>query len=360
MKILIKGKKKHMQSVFFEDNKLKLIDQRILPFKVKIISINSFAKAAEAIKNMTVRGAPAIGVTAAYGYALAIQKANEKNVLKKLKKAEHSLKNSRPTAYDLFYALERMKKTVNEALKKHDLSKTKKIALSEAKKIETETINAGKMIGFYGSKLIKKNARILTHCNAGWLAFVDYGSALSPIYFAARQGKKPFVFVDETRPRLQGAKLTAFELLNEGIKHKIIADNTAGLLMQKKEIDLCIVGADRIALNGDTANKIGTYEKAVLAKENNIPFYVAAPISTFDFKCKDGKKIPIEERNEKEVLEVSGIRNKRIESIRITAKECHALNYAFDVTPAKYVTAIITEFGIIKAKKKEILKLKKG
>jgi len=356
MHLIIKGKKKKMQSVFFEKNKLKLIDQRVLPFKIKIVSLNNATQTAKAIKEMIVRGAPAIGVTAAYGIALEALKSNEKNFWINLRKAYLELKNSRPTAFDLFYAIKRMKKTIEEN-KEKKLSELKRIALNEAKKIEKETINAGKMIGLHGSKLIKKNYRILTHCNAGWLAFVDFGSALSPIYFAKKQGKNPFVFVDETRPRLQGAKLTAFELLNENIKHAIIADNTAGLLMQKKEIDLVIVGADRIALNGDIANKIGTYEKAVLAKENKIPFYVAAPFSTFDFNCKTGKEIPIEKRSEKEVLEIEGENKKKILSIRISLKS-KALNYAFDVTPAKYIKGIITQHGIIKANKKNILKLK--
>ena len=205
--------------------------------------------------------------------------------------------------------------------------------------------------------MIKHNCKIGTHCNAGWLAFVDGGSALSPIYSAHRAGKDVFVFVDETRPRNQGSMLTAWELSQERVPHAVIADNAAGHYMKNKEIDMIITGADRIAANGDTANKIGTYEKAVLAKENNIPFYVAAPTTTFDLETETGDGIPIEERSQDEVSSVYGYNNGKMIKVRIAPQESIAKNPAFDVTPARYITGIITEKGIIKANKEEIKKL---
>ena len=216
-------------------------------------------------------------------------------------------------------------------------------------------------IGEYGDKLIQNNQNILTHCNAGALACVDFGTALSPIRIAHYSGKNVFVYVDETRPRNQGSSLTAWELAQEKINHAIIADNAAGFFMKKNKIDLVIVGADRIAMNGDVANKIGTYEKAVLARENNIPFYVAAPLSTFDANAKTGEDIPIEERSEDEILYISGIdANNEIKKVRIAPEESSAKNPAFDVTPAKYITGIITEKGIIKPVEKEIEKFVKN
>ncbi len=329
--MLIDGK--NYRTVWIENGIVKLINQPILPDKFEIYSCKDYKETAKAIKTMIVRGAGAIGATAAYGIAQAFLAGENP------KKAAEVIKSTRPTAQNLFYA-------VNKVLK----AKDKEEALKIAEEIADEDANACRKIGEYGEPLIKDNSKILTHCNAGWLAFVDWGSALSPIYAAKRKGKKVFVFVDETRPRLQGARLTAWELGKENIPHAVIADNAAGYYMKKGEIDLVITGADRIAANGDVANKIGTYEKAVLAKENNIPFYVAAPLSTFDLNCESGDKIPIEERDEKEVLEVKGI--------RLTPKESKAKNPAFDVTPAKYITGIITEKGIIKANKEEISKLR--
>jgi methylthioribose-1-phosphate isomerase len=210
-------------------------------------------------------------------------------------------------------------------------------------------VEAGRMIGEAGAPLLKDGARVLTHCNAGWLAFTDWGTALSPIYKAKRDGKRVFVWVDETRPRLQGARLTAWELAGEGIEFRIIADNAAGYFMRKGEVDLVIVGSDRIAANGDVANKIGTYEKAVLARENDIPFYVAAPTSTIDFGCPHGDSIPIEERGEDEVLRVNGPDEAGVtRSVRISSPDACARNPAFDVTPARLVTGIITEKGVVK------------
>ncbi len=323
---------KDYRTVWLEDGVVKLINQPLLPDKFEIYSCNDYKETASAIKTMIVRGAGAIGGAAAYGMAQAFLAGDDVN------EAAAVIKGTRPTAQNLFYAVDKVLKAEN-----------KEEALRLAEGIADEDSEASKKIGSYGESLIKDGFRILTHCNAGWLAFVDWGTALSPIYAAVRKGKKVFVFVDETRPRLQGARLTAWELGNEGVPHAIIADNAAGHYMKKGEVDIVITGADRIAANGDTANKIGTYEKAVLAKENGIPFYIAAPTSTIDINCPSGDDIPIEERDENEVLEVRGV--------RVGALKSHAKNPAFDVTPAKYITGIITEKGIIKADKEEIGKV---
>ncbi|HEX7392484.1 MAG TPA: S-methyl-5-thioribose-1-phosphate isomerase [Thermoplasmata archaeon] len=313
--------KKNIRALWMEKGIVKAIDQKILPGKFKIVSIRNYHEMAVAIKDMTIRGAPSIGAAAAYGMALAWLKKED------LTKAATLIKSTRPTAHDLFYAVDMMLSRADEDLVK--------AADAYADGI---VVMCGK-IGEHGAKLIKNGDRILTHCNAGALATVDFGTALAPIRVAHRQGKRIFVYVDETRPRLQGAKLTAWELNNEGIDHAIIPDNAAGHYM-KDSVDMAIVGADRIARNGDFANKIGTYSKAVLAKENNVPFYVAAPVSTFDVKIKNGKDIPIEERDEDEVLCVGGC--------RVAPKGSRALNPCFDVTPARYVRSFITERGLLK------------
>ncbi|MBU1005495.1 MAG: S-methyl-5-thioribose-1-phosphate isomerase [Nanoarchaeota archaeon] len=326
---------KHYRTVWMEGNIVKMIDQPLLPNKFEIYECKDYRQTAQAIKTMIVRGAGAIGAAAGFAMAQAFLADED------IKKAAEVIKNTRPTAQNLFYA-------VSKVLK----AKDKQEAVKIANEIADEDSNACKKIGEHGDHLIKNNAKILTHCNAGWLAFVNWGSALSPIYAAKRKGKNVFVFVDETRPRLQGSQLTAWELANENIPHAIIADNAAGYYMKKGEVDIVITGADRIAANGDTANKIGTYEKAVLAKENSIPFYIAAPTSTIDINCPSGDKIPIEERDEKEVLEIRGK--------RIANPSSHAKNPAFDITPAKYITGIITEKGIIKPDKQQIYKLLKN
>lgn len=317
---------KDYRTVWMEDGVVKLINQPLLPNTFEIYSCQNYRQTAKAIKTMIVRGAGAIG--AAAGYAMAQAYLAEEDI----QKAAQIIQSTRPTAQNLFYAVDKVLKAAD-----------KRQALSIAQQIADEDAQACKTIGEFGVPLLKDNAQILTHCNAGWLAFVDWGTALSPIYAAQRQGKKLFVFVDETRPRLQGARLTAWELSQEKIPHAVIADNAAGYYMKKQQIDLVITGADRIALNGDTANKIGTYEKAVLAKENNIPFYIAAPLSTIDFTCESGDTIPIEERDEKEVLEVRGV--------RLTPNQSRAKNPAFDVTPAHYIKGIITEKGIFEPDK---------
>ncbi len=320
MKVNINGESRSILAVWYEDNQVKLIDQRKIPESIEIYTAKNSDDIYYAIKNMVVRGAPAIGVTAAYGLAMAFRNKED------MDKAVKTISSSRPTAYDLFKAI--------------DYMKANKFAESAARRYALEITERSRKIGEYGNSLIKADDRILTHCNAGALAVVDWGTALAPMRIAHDSGKKIFVYVDETRPRLQGAKLTAWELQQEGIDYSIIADNAAGHFMKNKDIDLAIVGADRIAANGDFANKIGTYEKAVLAKVNNIPFYVAAPGSTFDFSLKNGDGIPIEERDENEVLMVN---NSRLGPV-----EGHAKNPAFDVTPHEYVTAFITEYGIFK------------
>ncbi len=300
---------------------VRAIEQRLLPGKFKIVTIRTYKEMAEAISNMTIRGAPSIGAAAAYGMALAWIKGED------LDKAAKVIKDTRPTAHDLFFAVDLM------------LSKRDEDLARAADEFADTIVEMCYKIGQNGSGLIKDGSKILTHCNAGALATVDFGTALAPIRVAHRTGKRIFVYVDETRPRLQGAKLTAWELLNEGIDHAVISDNAAGHYM-KDSVDLVIVGADRIARNGDFANKIGTYTKAVLAKENRVPFYVAAPVSTFDLKIKNGDSIPIEERSEDEVL--------FLDDCRVAPKGSRALNPAFDVTPARYVKGFITEKGILK------------
>jgi S-methyl-5-thioribose-1-phosphate isomerase len=310
-----------LRALWLEGRAVKAIDQRLLPAKFKIVTIRTHKEMADAISNMTVRGAPSIGAAAAYGMALAW--LNRKD----LDRAAKKIKATRPTAHDLFYAVDWM------------LDRRSGDLAEAADEYADGIVEMCKKIGQNGARLIKNGYKILTHCNAGALATVDFGTALAPIRVAYRAGKDIFVYVDETRPRLQGAKLTAWELVNEGIPHRIISDNAAGHYM-KDSVDIVIVGADRIAANGDFANKIGTYSKAVLAKENGVPFYVAAPVSTFDRKIRNGREIVIEERDEDEVLSVG--------HCRIAPKGSRALNPSFDVTPFRYVQGFITEKGILK------------
>ncbi|HJN57092.1 MAG: S-methyl-5-thioribose-1-phosphate isomerase [Candidatus Woesearchaeota archaeon] len=351
----MKVNNKDYQTVWMEGNEVKLIEQTKLPYKFEIYSCKSYNETASAIKTMIVRGAGAIGATGAYGLVQAALEANNENFKEYIEKAAETLRSTRPTAQNLFTGIN----YVYDAIKNiSDLKQMQETAVSKAKEFADYDANACKKIGEHGNSLIKDNYKIETHCNAGWLAFVDWGSALSPIYYAHRSGKKVFVYVDETRPRNQGSFLTAWELGQENVPHAIIADNAAGFYMKNKEIDIMIVGADRIAANGDVANKIGTYEKAVLAKENNVPFYVAAPTTTFDLNTEDGNKIPIEERDQDEVLFINGIdENKNVVKVRIASEKSDAKNPAFDVTPAKYIAGIITEKGIVKANKEEIKKL---
>ncbi len=322
MKVRIGRRIRDIPALWYEPRKIVFIDQRLLPGRFALYEARSLRQVAFAIKEMVVRGAPAIGAAAAYGMALAQELGFD------LEKAAAQIRRTRPTAHDLFYGVDCMLKAASAGTD-----------LKQASRAYADTIVAQcHRIGVHGARLIQSGNGVLTHCNAGALATIDWGTALAPMRVAHHAGKKLFVFVDETRPRLQGARLTSWELLNEGIPHAVIPDNAAGHFMARRQVDLCIVGADRITLSGDFANKIGTYEKAVLAKENGIPFYVAAPVSTFDRRMRDGHQIPIEERPEDEV--------HCLGRTRVTPKGAMAWNPAFDVTPARYVTAFITEKGL--------------
>ena len=350
-KMKIEGKS--YKTIWFENNLVKIIDQTKLPHKFVIKDLKNVKDAINAIKIMEVRGAPLIGATAAYGLVLSII---EKNDLSFLKKSSEELIASRPTAINLKWAVDRMMKKLSGVNDKDIL----KIALDEAKAITEEDEKFCKNIGLNGLKIIedisnkkKDTVNILTHCNAGWLATIDWGTATSPIYHAHQKGIKVHVWVDETRPRNQGANLTSYELNEEGISNTVITDNAGGILMQRGEVDMCIVGTDRTLSNGDVCNKIGTYLKALSAKDNNIPFYVALPSSTIDWSIKDHKQIPIEERNSEELSHIEGIdENNEIKKVRIYPQKSKSLNLAFDVTPAKLVTGLITEKGICEASEK--------
>ena len=299
---------------------------------------------------MEVRGAPLIGATAAYGLVLSILEKKDQSFLKK---SSEDLIASRPTAINLRWAVDRMMKKLSGV----NSNEIFKIALDEAKAIVEEDVNFCKSIGANGLKIIEEIAKkkkdtvnILTHCNAGWLATIDWGTATSPIYQAHKKGIKVHVWADETRPRNQGANLTSYELNEEGIPNTIIADNTGGILMQRGEVDMCIVGTDRTLSNGDVCNKIGTYLKALAAKDNNVPFYVALPSSTIDWNIKDCREIPIEERNSEELSHIEGLdKDNKLQKILIYPQKSKAMNLAFDITPAKYVTGLITEKGICEA-----------
>ncbi|PPD16903.1 MAG: S-methyl-5-thioribose-1-phosphate isomerase [Methylotenera sp.] len=322
-----------------------VIDQTQLPFAFKTLHIHSTEQMAHAIKSMQVRGAPLIGAAAAYGMALAMLEDESDDYL--LNAAE-TLKNSRPTAVNLAWAVNRMVAILNEA----PLNRRNFTAWREAAKIAEEDVAQNQLIGQHGFDLIKscyqdKTFNILTHCNAGWLATVDYGTALSPIYAAHDAGLNVHVWVDETRPRNQGAALTAWELGQHGVPHTVITDNAGGYLMQKGLVDMVIVGADRVTTNGDVCNKIGTYLKALAAFDNQIPFYAAVPSPTIDWTIADYKQIEIEQRDSDEVSFIQGLSaDGTVQSVRLMPFESTAANPAFDVTPARLVTGIITEKGV--------------
>ena len=338
------------RTIWFENNVVKIIDQTKLPHQFVIKELQTVNDAINAIKIMEVRAAPLIGGTAAYGLALAVQENNNPEFLKK---SAEELIQSRPTAINLKWAVDRMIKKLVGINSDQVLS----AALNEAKEICDEDEKFCENIGINGLKIIeeiynkkKDTVNILTHCNAGWLATINWGTATSPIYHAHKKGIPIHVWVDETRPRNQGANLTSYELNEEEIPNTIIADNTGGILMQRGEVDMCIVGTDRTLSNGDVCNKIGTYLKALAAHDNNIPFYVALPSSTIDWDIKNSKDIPIEERNSEELSHVEGLdKNNKITKVLIYPKNSKAMNLAFDVTPAKYVTGLITEKGVCEA-----------
>lgn len=330
-------------TVEWKDSVVRLLDQSRLPEVVEFLDCRDYQTVADAIRTLKVRGAPAIGVTAAMGVALgaqAITAADNAGFTQSVLRICDELASTRPTAVNLFWAIERMKRKL-ESLRNHPVSFIKTALMKESQAILEEDIVLCKTMGRHGAELIKDGQTILTHCNAGSLATAGYGTALGVIRAAYEQGKKINVIADETRPVLQGARLTAWELMQDQIPVTLITDNMAGSLMKQGKIHLCVVGADRIAANGDVANKIGTYSVAVLAKAHNIPFYVAAPYSTIDLKTKSGADIPIEQRNPLEVTTIHG-------SHPVAPKDVAVYNPAFDVTPAELITGIITERGVFK------------
>jgi len=349
---------KEYRTIWYEEKLVKIIDQTKLPHQFIIKDLKTVRDAVNAIKIMEVRGAPLIGGTAAYGIVLAIQESTEKEFINK---SAEELIQSRPTAINLKWAVDRMMNKLSGINSNQILD----IALNEAKEICNEDEKFCENIGINGLRIIeeiynkkKETVNILTHCNAGWLATINWGTATSPIYHAHKKGIPVHVWVDETRPRNQGANLTSYELNEEEIPNTIIADNTGGILMQRGDVDMCIVGTDRTLSNGDVCNKIGTYLKALAAHDNNIPFYVTLPSSTIDWDIKNAQDIPIEERNSEELSHIEGIdENNEIKKLLIYPKKSKAMNLAFDITPAKYVTGLITEKGICEASTEGLKKL---
>ena len=357
---------KHFRTIWIKENDpstIQIIDQRFLPHKFIIEELTSVQEMAAAIKEMHVRGAGLIGAAAGYGIYLTALEAPHENFLEFINQSAELLKATRPTAVNLEWAVNRQLKAIKGI---NSLEKIISITKKLAEEIADEDASFCKSIGEHGVSIIEKLSKakngnvinILTHCNAGWLAFVDYGTATAPIYAAHEKGIKVHVWVDETRPRNQGARLTAWELGQHGIPHTVISDNVGGHLMQHKQVDMVITGSDRTTFTGDVANKIGTYLKALAAKDNNIPFYVALPSSTFDWQIRDGvKEIPIEERGSSEVKEIQGLHEGEIKKVLLTPENSPAINYGFDVTPARLVTGLITERGICEASEKSILNL---
>lgn len=332
-----------VKAIEWRDGEVVMLDQTKLPFEAVYITCTDYRMVAECIRTLRIRGAPAIGIAAAMGVALAAQSLKAQNYAQFMKALEpvfQEILATRPTAVNIAWAIRRLKSLLKNNRQK-SISQLREMLIHEARSILDEDIAVNRAIGRWGAKFIRDGDTILTHCNAGSLATGGYGTATAPIYTARDQGKKIQVIADETRPILQGARLTAWELMQEGIPVTVITDSTAGALLRKGEISMVIVGTDRTARNGDVANKIGTYPLAVLCKENRVPFYVAAPISSIDFSIASGEQIPIEERNPDEVTHVLGI-------CPIAPNGVRARNIAFDVTPHRYVTAIITEKGAFK------------
>jgi len=332
-----------IQTLEWTDQGVRFIDQTKLPMEEVYVTCKTHEQVADVIRNMVVRGAPAIGVAAAMGIALGVNhsKAESSDELKRdLDQICDLIGQTRPTAVNLFWAIRRMQEKF-ERIRIRPLPQIKQDLVEEAQRMHAEDIAANQAMGRHGATLMPSTGGVLTHCNAGALATAGYGTALGVIRAAVEQGKKIHVYADETRPFLQGSRLTAWELMKDGIPTTVISDNMAGAMMQQGKIGAIVVGADRIAANGDVANKIGTYTVAILAKEHEIPFYVAAPISTVDLACPDGSRIPIEQRNAKEMTHIGGK--------QVVPDGVEVENPAFDVTPAKYVAAIVTEKGIARA-----------
>ncbi len=337
------------RTVWSDGISVSYIEQNQLPFYFIIRQARHYQACCEAIRSMGIRGAGAIGAMAGFAMAMAFRDAPVQGFLPFIRQARMDIESTRPTARNLFYAVE---KVFDQGL----ISSND--AMLEAQRLADKDAEDSRRIGEFGMTLIRDGYQIETHCNAGWLAFVDYGTALSPIYLAHQSGMKVFVYADETRPRGQGARLTAWELHQAGIPHVIIPDNAGASLMSQGKVDLMITGADRIASNGDTANKIGTFEKAIVARALGVPFYIAAPTSTFDLECQSGKDIVIEDRSPDEVLFQDGLNGQgEWVKIRVCSPGSSALNPSFDVTPAQYITGIITEKGIIKPDRESILKI---
>lgn len=363
MNVTVRGRTQAYRTVTFDTprNAVLLIEQRLLPHEFKIIATRNFRETAAAIRDMVVRGAGAIGATAAYGLAQGVRAfrgTSEAKFATHVTTVYETLKAARPTAVDPVNAMNDVRHAMARG---QTVEEQQAIALAAAEEFANEDVRHCQDIGQHGAKLIRNGMRVLTHCNAGWLAFVDYGSATAPMYAAQAAGKKFHVFCDETRPRSQGATLTAWELAQQGLAHHIIADNAAGHLMQRGEIDMVIVGSDRtLGRTGEVANKIGTYAKAVLAKRHGIPFYVAIPLSTIDWNLKSGFDIPIEERHAHEVLgawgriakpdapKQTGAARGRRAYVRVANPTSDARNPGFDVTPAQLITGIITPVGVLK------------
>lgn len=339
-----------IQTLEWTDQGVRFIDQTKLPMEEVYVTCKTPEQVADVIRSMVVRGAPAIGVAAAMGVALAVRNSKAENASDLKRDFDHAcdvIGKTRPTAVNLSWAIRRMQEKL-EWLRIRPVGQIKEALIEEAQRMHAEDIAANQAMGRHGATLMPSEGGVLTHCNAGALATAGYGTALGVIRAAVEQGKKIHVYADETRPFLQGSRLTAWELMKDGIPTTVISDNMAGAMMKLGKIGAIVVGADRIAANGDVANKIGTYTVAVLAKEHGIPFYVAAPTSTVDLACPDGSKIPIEQRNSKEVSHIAGK--------QVVPDGVEIENPAFDVTPARYVTAIITERGIARAPYEEALR----
>jgi S-methyl-5-thioribose-1-phosphate isomerase len=354
MQVKIRGRTKHYRTVEFDQtgNEVRLIEQRLLPHEFRVLGTRDFRETARAIRDMVVRGAGAIGATAAYGLAqgaIAFRGRNLPRFEAHVERVFATLRDARPTAVDPVNAMLEVRRKMQAGT---TVAQQQALALTAAMEFADEDVAQCRALGEVGAPLIREGMRVLTHCNAGWLAFVDIGSATAPLYAAQQQGRAFHVYCDETRPRSQGATLTAWELAQQGISHQIIADNAAGLLFARGHIDLVIVGSDRtLGRSGEVANKIGTYTKAVLAKRHGVPFYVAIPLSTLDWNLRSGSEIPIEERDAAEVLGAWGLtKSGRREYVRVANPTSGAYNPGFDVTPPELITGIITPAGIIRPK----------